>query len=729
MQLGLQGITYYSNNFPFLNWWQQASNPSIQKTDFSFVSGSGCWSATGGANYLDPTTGELVTPVNAAILNYSRLFYTPTPGGLQSVLVSQGWQWGAAGCLTVDWQGSGTGALSSLGTGGGVDSTGTNTITFHLGAGSDTQAVFRVTPTNSGDPPRNIRIYPTVYKTNINAGEIFNPDWLAQIRQFGRLRFMDWNQTNRSTIVNYSDIATQAYQWWGQALYASGTALSVNGTSSTGPVGGMPLAVICALANQTGSDVHYCIPAQATDACVTSIATFFKNNLNTKLWIEHSNETWNSAFNNGNGLIGNYSWVNSQGCVIPDSTLSIAITNITAGNPTTITVGSTAGFSGFVSINTNDLAFGPLLNNQTITPVTVVNGTTLTVAINTTGAGSYTGSSSFISNNGTRGDRYAGYRSAQIMNIFRTVYGNRARWGGILGTQTATSASVTTNKINAAKIFCTANSLQLTDLFDEVDVTSYVGQIDDFFKERQPSALTLANPGVCTLASHGYSNGQVKKFFVASGMTQLQNTYVTITVIDANTFSIGIDTTGYTAWINAAQNFMCDGTVFQLMDTSAANNISNPALYPTIYTYFNGIVKQALLTGSSNGLVCTQSLADKTAPTTGNWTVQKVVTDANSLALGQYEGGPSWTEGTRLQSSNGASSAQANNYWLNWNWSQECTDVMTATYAQWIGSGPSAKFTECGSIQLINPWPGMRTIPGDINNPSWAAVLQANRGL
>lgn len=66
--------------------------------------------------------------------------------------------------------------------------------------------------------------------------------------------------------------------------------------------------------------------------------------------------------------------------------------------------------------------------------------------------------------------------------------------------------------------------------------------------------ITQANPGVVTtLVDHGYTTGDKVRLTIPAGtagggMIELNNQTVTVTVIDSATFSIGIDTSGYTAF-------------------------------------------------------------------------------------------------------------------------------------------------------------------------------------
>jgi len=62
------------------------------------------------------------------------------------------------------------------------------------------------------------------------------------------------------------------------------------------------------------------------------------------------------------------------------------------------------------------------------------------------------------------------------------------------------------------------------------------------------TGLSLANPGIVTLPSHGYSTGDAIWLDDVGGMTEINRRRLTITVLSANTVSIGIDTSGYGAW-------------------------------------------------------------------------------------------------------------------------------------------------------------------------------------
>jgi hypothetical protein len=70
------------------------------------------------------------------------------------------------------------------------------------------------------------------------------------------------------------------------------------------------------------------------------------------------------------------------------------------------------------------------------------------------------------------------------------------------------------------------------------------------------TAITQANPGkVTTSAPHGLANGDVVKITSVVGMTEVNNLYFTITVVDPDEFTIGVNTTAYTAYVSGGSAF------------------------------------------------------------------------------------------------------------------------------------------------------------------------------
>lgn len=80
------------------------------------------------------------------------------------------------------------------------------------------------------------------------------------------------------------------------------------------------------------------------------------------------------------------------------------------------------------------------------------------------------------------------------------------------------------------------------------------------------SAITQANPGeITTAAPHGYSSGNLVYVTGVGGMTELNNRAFTITVTGASTFTIGEDTTTYTAYTVGGTVAVVDTSVDRVM--------------------------------------------------------------------------------------------------------------------------------------------------------------------
>ena len=201
------------------------------------------------------------------------------------------------------WDGSASGNIDFLTPGGRQDKSVSGKISFKMGTRpGNTQ--LSLTITNRNDPPRNIKIYQTRYANNVATGEVFNPDWLAQVRKFGVIRFMDWQSINNRTIKDFSQLADTEYVALCTTFRSSGT----NGPF--GPKGSIHPSLICQLANLTGCKVHVCIPLHASDAFVTSFANYMRDHTNVEVTYELSNECWNFGFIQAGDTVtlGNLIW-------------------------------------------------------------------------------------------------------------------------------------------------------------------------------------------------------------------------------------------------------------------------------------------------------------------------------------------------------------------------------------------------------------------------------------
>jgi len=121
--------------------------------------------------------------------------------------------------------------------------------------------------------------------------QLFHPEFLASLRPFRVLRYMDWLDTNHNPGY-YGDPGHHALEWSARRRPDDAT------QAATGKTYGVAWEYVAALANETGTDLWINIPVAATDDYVRELARFLKASLKPgpKVYIEHSNEVWNFGF-------------------------------------------------------------------------------------------------------------------------------------------------------------------------------------------------------------------------------------------------------------------------------------------------------------------------------------------------------------------------------------------------------------------------------------------------
>jgi hypothetical protein len=134
-------------------------------------------------------------------------------------------------------------------------------------------------PHHTGNYLRNIKVVTAENEAAAKAGQIFNPAFLKLIQNFRALRFMDWFQTNGSTLSSWTDrpVPTNAFF----------------GTSK-----GVPIEIAVQLANAVSADAWMNVPVEADDNFISQMATLVHSQLGRtqKIYVELSNEVWNSSF-------------------------------------------------------------------------------------------------------------------------------------------------------------------------------------------------------------------------------------------------------------------------------------------------------------------------------------------------------------------------------------------------------------------------------------------------
>ena len=132
-------------------------------------------------------------------------------------------------------------------------------------------------PNGTGDYLRDFSLVKDEHIDAYDAGQMFNPLFIANIENAHALRFMDWMDTNNSDLTEWADRPDV-----GDFTYANG----------------VPVEVMVALANETGTEPWFNIPHNADDDYIREFASYVAENLDPDLraHYEFSNEVWNFMF-------------------------------------------------------------------------------------------------------------------------------------------------------------------------------------------------------------------------------------------------------------------------------------------------------------------------------------------------------------------------------------------------------------------------------------------------
>ena len=158
---------------------------------------------------------------------------------------------------------------------------------YTAGSGEVIITLRQTDPEKTGDYIRNIQIVHTNNLQRHMDGELFNPIWLNRIRGVKVIRFMDWMNTNNSTLVTPDQRPKPLDYTYSRV--------------------GVPVEVMVALANELDASPWFTLPHRANDAFMATYAKIVKNALSTDLqaYVEFSNEVWNWQFHQA-------SWANEQ---------------------------------------------------------------------------------------------------------------------------------------------------------------------------------------------------------------------------------------------------------------------------------------------------------------------------------------------------------------------------------------------------------------------------------
>ena len=150
---------------------------------------------------------------------------------------------------------------------------------WEVTVGATPNLLLHLRSTDPADPLRNIRFWMPGREAAGESGEvIFAKPFLDRCRRFGCLRFMDWMETNNSEIRTWDDRPwITDYSWSSH---------------------GVPVEVMCRLADEANTDAWFCVPHLADDDYVRRLAETIMQELRptARCYVEHSNEVWNGQF-------------------------------------------------------------------------------------------------------------------------------------------------------------------------------------------------------------------------------------------------------------------------------------------------------------------------------------------------------------------------------------------------------------------------------------------------
>jgi hypothetical protein len=288
--LNLADVVYYSTELPFIDYFKSSSG-------FSTNTSSG--SETNEEQYLNldangwPKSLTAVNDPNQQRFTKLGIYCLDASSSASGVAAYP------AGQYIVRYQGQGTMTYSL----DAVKDTSLSTPGRDvLNVANPSRGIFiwitSTDPNNTGNYLRNIQV---VYAPNENAllqGQVFNPTFLSLLQNYRALRFMDWFQTNGSTLSSWSNRASPTAATW------------------AGPYG-VPYEIAIKLANAISADAWFNMPVMADDNFMTQFATLAHSQMGTtqNVYVELSNEVWNTGFSQSSYATaqGQATWPNAGG--------------------------------------------------------------------------------------------------------------------------------------------------------------------------------------------------------------------------------------------------------------------------------------------------------------------------------------------------------------------------------------------------------------------------------
>ncbi len=270
--LGLNGISYWEPNFPFINLMKQAEGGAMHPV----------WGAPKHLKSIHYNALE-----EKKIIDHNGWPREIPENYFWSSIVSAdaGYIPSQKGTYLLTYKGTG---IVNLVTSGKTLHKGQNSIAFEITKDDQLFIQVKIEDTdlaNNGDYVRDIVIVKDEHLELYQAGLLFNPQWLNLIKDKRVLRFMDWQYTNKSVEQYWNERPTLKTNTWGRTFEKKSQK-------------GVPLEAMVSLANIAGIDPWFTLPFHADDEYIKQFAQYVKDTLDPRLtaYYEYSNEVWNWVF-------------------------------------------------------------------------------------------------------------------------------------------------------------------------------------------------------------------------------------------------------------------------------------------------------------------------------------------------------------------------------------------------------------------------------------------------
>jgi hypothetical protein len=470
--LGLHGLTYFSSFYSLLNVWKQGAGLRIVAGETAYDSdvppgkANSAWD-----RYLDEH-GELLRPLPDGISSLSRLFFAMPENISPEGYIREGEEW------VVNWDGSaGQVALNNS----PVAREGNRAVWRWPAKAEELWIAFW--DIDPADPPRNIRLCSAKHEARLDAGELFNPDWLEVVREgSGIVRFMDWQVTNNNrATLRFADIP-------GDEHFAYG-----GGTGEPFIRGGMPLNIMSRLAKEAGSHPWVCIPHVFGTTKLSAIQSVENTN---PARVKAPGHQWADG---DMAILYGTNWTEAERARFTvanadpvGGTFELAELDASGFEPYDSEWATATAPFDLTSIETEMKPFAAHFRDTIDAPLTtyfefgnelwnwIFNGPHWLAA---EARGKFEDDDHH---------KMAGYLAAHCMNVIRQVYGpeKRDRWRGVLATFVVLT-DTTERMIEGVKTYISEHEpgITLRDLFDDLAVTGYWGP--RFEEDRKEETFAL----------------------------------------------------------------------------------------------------------------------------------------------------------------------------------------------------------------------------------------------